>query len=90
MKRDLWVKLQFFGKKLQDDLEKENNLETYHPKNILELLPEQFNEEEFCKTRTKLGLNGNYKEHLKKLKQRRQVEYDDISKMYIKIAKDNA
>ncbi len=90
LKRDLWVKLQFFGKKLQDDLEKENNLETYHPKNILEVLPEQFNEEEFCKARTKLGLNGNYKEHLKKLKQRRQVEYDDISNMYIKIAKDNA
>ena len=42
LKRDLWTKLHFFGKKLEEDIDAENNLETYHPKNILEILPASF------------------------------------------------
>ena len=71
-------------------LAEENNLETYHPKNIIEVLPEKFTEEEFCKTRTKLGLKGNYKEHLKKLKQRHQIDFDEVARMFIKMDKSKA
>ena len=84
LKRDLWTKLHFFGKKLEEDIDAENNLETYHPKNILEILPETFSEEEFIRARECNGLKGNYKGHLKKLRQRRQIEFDDTSQMYVK------
>lgn len=89
LKRDLWVKMHFFGKKLEDDLEKENSIETYHPKNIMEVLHDNFNEDEFIQARQRLGLKGDYKEHLKKLRQRHKIDYDDTTKMYVKATQDN-
>ena len=89
LKKDLWAKLHYFGKKLEDDLEKENSIETYHPKNILEVLNDTFSEEEFIQARVRIGRTGNYKEHLKKLKQRHQIEFDDTIKMFVKVTQDN-
>ena len=47
-------------------------------------LPDSFSEEQFCKKRTELGLRGNTKEHLKKLRQRHKIDYDDTIQMYVK------
>jgi len=85
LKRDLWVKLHFFGKKLEDEIERENKLQTYHPRSILEILPSQFSEEQFIQARLKGGFKGDYKEHLKKLKQRHKIDYDDTIKLYLKV-----
>lgn len=87
LKRDIWVKLHYYGKKLAEDLEAENNLETYHPKNILEILGDNFSEEEFIRKRQQLGLKGDYKEHLKKLRQRQQIDFDDTTQMYVNLFK---
>ena len=85
LKRDMWVKMHFFGKKLEDDLNAENNLESYHPKNILDILPDSFSEEEFQITRQRNGYTGNYKEHLKKLRQRKKIAYDDTLQRFVKL-----
>jgi len=85
LKRDIWVKLHFFGKKMEDDLEAENNLEAYHPKNILEILNHNFSEAEFIQARQRLGLKGNHKEHLKKLRQRKQIDFDDTSQLFVNL-----
>ena len=85
LKRDIWVKLHFFGKKMADDLEAETKLATYQARNVLEILPEQFSEAQFIDARLKLGLKGNYKEHLKKLIQRQKIAFDDTIQMFVKI-----
>ena len=85
LQRDIWVKLHYFGKKMENELEEENNLQTFHPKSILDILPNTFSEEDFIKARQQLGLKGNYKEHLKKLKQRGQIAFDETIGMYVKI-----
>lgn len=87
LKRDIWAKLHFFGKKMEDDLEAENTLETYHPKNILDLLDDNFSEAEFIQKRQSLGLKGNYKDHLKKLRQRHQIDFDETNGLYINLFK---
>lgn len=84
LKRDLWVKMHYFGKKMEENIEQENNIQTFHPANILNQLPHTFSEEQFCKVRQENGLKGNFKEHLKKLKQRKKIEFDDTSHMYVK------
>ena len=86
LKRDLWVKQHHFGQKLEDDLEKENNMKAYHPKNILDALPNTFSLDQFKQARDQNGCKGNYKEHIKKLRQRHKIEYDDTSQVFIKIA----
>ena len=89
LKRDIWTKMHFFGRKLEDDLERENSIETYHPKNILDILHSPFSEEDFIQARRQLGLKGNYKEHLKKLRQRGKIVFDETIHMYAIIAQDN-
>ena len=85
LRRDLWVKLHFFGKKLEDDIAKEQNMPTFQAKKVLDILPNTFSEEQFIKGREQLGLKGNPKEHLKKLKQRHRIDFDDTIQMYVKI-----
>ena len=85
LKRDIWVKLHFFGQKMEDEIDKENKLQTYHPKNILDILPDSFTEEQFIQARQQLGLKGSHKEHLKKLRQRRKIDFDETTQMYVKV-----
>jgi hypothetical protein len=87
LKRDLWTKMHFFGKKLEEDLDAENHLETYHPKNILDFLPETFSKEEFIRARENNGLKGNFKEHMKILKRRHKIDYDETSQMFVKLSR---
>lgn len=86
LKRDLWVKMHYFGKKLEDDIQQEHNMITFHPKNILECLPDTFSEEQFKQARDQNGLRGDYKEHLKKLRQRHKIDFDETTHMYVKVA----
>lgn len=85
LKRDIWVKLHYFGKKMEDELDKETKLQTYHPKNILDILPDSFTEDQFVQARLQLGLKGNHKDHLKKLRQRHKIDFDETTQMYVKV-----
>ena len=89
LKRDIWVKLHYFGKKMEDELNKEKQLQTYHPKNILDILPNTFSEQQFIQARQQLGLKGSPKEHLKKLRQRHKIDFDDTIQMYVKVAQES-
>ena len=84
LRRDLWVKLHYFGQKMEDDIETEQNMQTYHPRDVLQALGNPFSEDEFCQKRRELGLRGDYKEHLKKLRQRKKIYFDDTIRMYVK------
>ena len=83
------MKLHFFGKKMEDEIDKERQLQTYHPKNILDILPDTFTEEQFIQARQTLGLKGSHKEHLKKLRQRHKIDFDETTQMYVKIKSEN-
>ena len=88
LKRDIWVKLHFFGKKMEDDLEAETKLETFHPQTILEVMSNPFIEEQFRQKRAEMNYKGNYKEHLKKLRQRKQIAFDDTINQYVILTKE--
>ena len=70
---------------MEDEIDKENKLQTYHPKNILDILPDSFTEEQFIQARQQLSLKGSHKEHLKKLRQRRKIDFDETTQMHVKV-----
>lgn len=68
LKRDMWVKLHYFGMKLEEEINKELQIQSLNTTNILDMLPDTFSEAELIQKRLEAGLKGDYKQHLKKLK----------------------
>lgn len=83
LRRDIWVKLHFFGEKMEADILEEENMRTFHPRNVLDGLQSPFSEAEFMERRKLCGCKGDPKEHLKKLRQRHKIDYDDTIQMYV-------
>ena len=55
---DLWCKMQFFGKDIEDEEEGENRRPARGPQNLLDQLPEVFTREEAGLMRQRLGVRG--------------------------------
>ena len=55
---DLWCKMQFFGKDIEDEEEGENRRPARGPQNLLDQLPEVFTREEAGMMRQRLGVRG--------------------------------
>ena len=51
------------------------------------MLPETFSDAELIQKRLEAGLKGDYKQHLKKLRQRKQIAFDDTIGMFVKLKK---
>ena len=85
LQRDLWTKMHYFGKRLEDIISQEQAIPTYHPKNILETFGKNFTEQVFIQRRIEFGLKGDWREHMKKLKYRHQVDYDETIGMYVNL-----
>jgi hypothetical protein len=88
LRRDIWVKLHFFGEKMEADIQEEENMRTFHPRSILDGMQSPFSEAEFIERRKLYGCKGDYKEHLKKLRQRGKIAYDDTINMYVIVKKE--
>ena len=55
---DLWCKMQFFGRDIEDEEEGENRRPARGPQNLLDQLPEVFTREEAGMMRQRLGVRG--------------------------------
>ena len=58
LKYDLWCKMQFFGKDIEDEEEGDNRRPARGPQNLLDQLPEVFTREEAGLMRQRLGVRG--------------------------------
>ena len=90
---DLWCKMQFFGKDIEDEEEGDHRRPTHGPQNLLDLLPEIFTREEAGMMRQRIGVrSGSLRQMLSNWKSRGYIDYygevmpkQDISRQrYIK------
>ena len=59
---DLWCKMQFFGEDIEKANQEGERIGTRGPRNLLELLPDEFTIDDAKRVRLQQGLNAGYKE----------------------------
>lgn len=76
LKYDLWCKMQFFGKDIEDEEEGDNRRPARGPQNLLDQLPEVFTREEAGLMRQRLGVRGgSLRQMLNNWKSRGYIDY---------------
>ena len=70
---DLWCKMHFYGKRMQEEVEKEIIRTTPGRANMLEMLPERFTRQQLEEVRVRLGKERDATEQLSKWRQRGYV-----------------
>ena len=82
---DIWSKMQVFGDLLSKDSSQENEAQRRGPKNMLDSLPDSFNEQQLQALRTKLGKSAEGTgAQLRKWVYRKFITYSNQSGMYSK------
>ena len=61
-KYDMWCKMSFFGEKMLMDLRREDFVRKSGPRNMLEMLPEEFTESDVVDVRLSVGKDGKAKQ----------------------------
>jgi len=85
---DLWCKMHFYGKRMQEEVEKEIIRTTPGRANMLEMLPERFTRQQLEEVRVRLGKERDATEQLSKWRQRGYVTLDgEESNLYVKSEK---
>ena len=59
VRRDLWLKMYFFGRQIEEEFEEEDRQQQPGPQNMLTLLPQEFTYQEFLLLRQHQGRQGN-------------------------------
>lgn len=85
---DLWCKMHFYGKRMQEEVEKEIIRTTPGRANMLEMLPERFTRQQLEEVRVRLGKERDAAHQLSKWKKRGYVVVDQVdTDLYIKSEK---
>jgi len=66
---DLWCKMQFFGEDIERANQENERIGTHGPRNLLELLPDEFTKEDALNVRIKQGMGGDRKRCSKMISQ---------------------
>ena len=82
---DLWCKMRFFGRQLEEEIKAEELQISASPKNLLSLLPSEFTYEDFLQMRQQQGRTGDGKNTLRTWKSRGYIEYDEITGSWHKV-----
>ena len=84
-KYNLWCKMLYFGQQLEKELREEVEIQRQSgPKNMLELLPDEFTLEQYRQMRQSQGKSGDGDSTLRTWQARRYIAYDDVSGHYCK------
>ena len=81
---DLWCKMKFFGEQMQEQMGKEQLNMMRGPKNLLELLPDRFTQDDVTEVRRKAGKCGQGQDMLRMWIKRGYAEKDETTGEYIK------
>ena len=84
VRRDLWAKFLYFGDEIEAEFNEDKASNNSGPKNMLTLLPHEFSYDEYVNVRQTVGKGGDGKATLRTWQHRGYVEYDDITKRYVK------
>ena len=85
---DLWCKMHFYGKRMQEEVEKEIIRTTPGRANMLEMLPDRFTRQQLEEVRVRLGKERDAAHQLSKWKKRGYVVVDQVdTDLYIKSEK---
>ncbi|MDO4991788.1 MAG: hypothetical protein Q4E26_02400 [Prevotellaceae bacterium] len=84
VRRDMWLKMYFFGKEINDEFEEEEQKVTRGPQNMLALLPDEFTKEEYFEMRRNIGKPVKYSTQLTTWQGRGLIVYDEVTRTYIK------
>jgi hypothetical protein len=82
---NLWCKMLYFGQQLEKELREEVEIQRQSgPQNLLDLLPDEFNKEQYHLMRQQQGKSGNGDSTLRVWKARGFIAYDEASGRYCK------
>ena len=82
---NLWCKMLYFGKQLEKELREEVEIQRQSgPQNLLELLPDEFNKEQYLLMRQQQGRSGDGRSALRVWQSRGYIVFDDVSGRYCK------
>ena len=85
---NLWCKMLYFGRQLEQELNDELDMMRHTgPRNLLELLPDEFTISEYRQMRIAQRLKGNGDATLRKWVSRGYLDFDDTDDSYIKTRK---
>ena len=82
---NLWCKMLYFGKQLEKELREELDIQRQPgPQNLLELLPDEFNREQYRLMRQQQGKSGDGESTLRTWSTRKYIAFDETSGRYCK------
>ena len=83
---NLWCKMLYFGKQLEHELREEQEIQRQSgPRNLLELLPDEFTRDEYRLMRQSEGREGNGDSTLRSWQTRGHIAFDETTNRYVKI-----
>ena len=84
-KYNLWCKMLYFGQQLEKELHEEMEIQRQSgPRNLLELLPDEFTREQYSQMRNSQGRKGDDMTALRQWINRGYIVFDDVSGRYCK------
>ena len=82
---NLWCKMLYFGQQLEQELREEVEIQRQSgPRNLLELLPDEFSREQYRQMRQSQGKAGDGEGTLRKWATRGHIAYDEATGRYCK------
>ena len=82
---NLWCKMLYFGQQLERELREEVEIQRQSgPRNLLELLPDEFTKEQYRQMRQQQGKSGDGESTLRSWTQRGHIICDEVSGRYCK------
>ena len=85
---NLWCKMLYFGQQLEKELREEEDIQRQSgPKNLLDLLPEEFTKDQYQQMRMSQGKDGDGDSTLRTWQSRGHIIFDDVSNRYCKTEK---
>lgn len=82
---NLWCKMLYFGQQLEEELHEEINIQHQSgPKNLLNLLPDEFNREQYLQMRQSQGRSNDGGNALRVWIKRGYIVRDEVAGLYIK------
>ena len=82
---NLWCKMLYFGKQLEKELREELDIQRQSgPQNLLELLPDEFNREQYRLMRQQQGKGGDGESTLRSWQTRGHIIFDEVSCRFCK------
>ncbi len=82
---NLWCKMLYFGKQLEKELREELDIQRQSgPQNLLELLPDEFNREQYRLMRQQQGKSGDGESTLRCWQTRGHIIFDEVSCRFCK------